>query len=119
MFVLLLSRCPAGDNWWYMGKRCERKGSTQENTIIAVSSTISVFVVMLIVTITTAVCLKKKYSQGEENGESRTLEEVSILPFSTMIYIYLLKINKSSKIKLEDITFLNSEDSSVGIKELR
>ncbi|NXV98259.1 MEP1B protein, partial [Calonectris borealis] len=68
-------RCPAGDNWWYMGEKCERKGSTQENTIIAASSTIAVFVVMLIVTITTAVCLKKKYSQGKENGESLTLEE--------------------------------------------
>ncbi|NWT43514.1 MEP1B protein, partial [Chroicocephalus maculipennis] len=64
-------RCPAGDNWWYMGAKCERKGSTQENTVIAVSSTIAVFVVMLIVTITTAVCLKKKYSKGKKNGESR------------------------------------------------
>ncbi|NXR92780.1 MEP1B protein, partial [Hypocryptadius cinnamomeus] len=68
-------RCPAGDNWWYMGEKCERKGSTQENTVIAVSSTITVFVVMLIVTITTAVCLKKKYKQGKENKESVTLEE--------------------------------------------
>ncbi|XP_074753569.1 meprin A subunit beta [Athene noctua] len=68
-------RCPAGDNWWYMGEKCERKGSTQENTIIAVSSTIAVFVVMLIITITTAVCLKKKYSRGKENRESLTLEE--------------------------------------------
>ncbi|NXA19593.1 MEP1B protein, partial [Ibidorhyncha struthersii] len=67
-------RCPAGDNWWYMGTKCERKGSTQENTIIAVSSTIAVFVVMLIVTITTAVCLKKKYSQGKKNSESPSLE---------------------------------------------
>ncbi|KFV11911.1 Meprin A subunit beta, partial [Tauraco erythrolophus] len=56
-------RCPAGDNWWYMGEKCEKKGSTQENTIIAAASAIAVFVVMLIVTITTAVCLKKKYSQ--------------------------------------------------------
>ncbi|NXV10837.1 MEP1B protein, partial [Cepphus grylle] len=64
-------RCPVGDNWWYMGAKCERKGSTQENTVIAVSSTISVFVVMLIVTITTAVCLKKKYSKGKKNGENR------------------------------------------------
>ncbi|XP_054141102.1 meprin A subunit beta [Melozone crissalis] len=68
-------RCPAGDNWWYMGEKCERKGSTHENTVIAVSSTITVFVVMLIVTITTAVCLKKKYKQGKENKESVTLEE--------------------------------------------
>ncbi|NWZ94747.1 MEP1B protein, partial [Nesospiza acunhae] len=68
-------RCPAGNSWWYMGEKCERKGSTQENIVIAVSSTITVFVVMLIVTITTAVCLKKKYKQGKENKESVTLEE--------------------------------------------
>ncbi|NXJ98539.1 MEP1B protein, partial [Corythaixoides concolor] len=67
-------RCPAGDNWWYMGEKCEKKGSTQENTIIAASSAIAVFVVMLVVTITTAVCLKKKYSQGKKNEESLTLE---------------------------------------------
>ncbi|KFP79082.1 Meprin A subunit beta, partial [Acanthisitta chloris] len=54
-------RCPAGSDWWYMGEKCERKGSTKENTVIAVSSSIAVFVVMLIVTITTAVCIKKKY----------------------------------------------------------
>ncbi|XP_025928617.1 meprin A subunit beta [Apteryx rowi] len=68
-------RCPAGDDWWYMGEKCERKGSAQENIVIAVSSTITVFVVMLIVTITSVVCLKKKYSQGKENRESLTLEE--------------------------------------------
>ncbi|NWV30318.1 MEP1B protein, partial [Origma solitaria] len=68
-------RCPAGDNWWYMGEKCERKGSTRENTVIAVSSTIAVFVVMLIVTITTAVCLKKKYRKGRESKETLTLEE--------------------------------------------
>ncbi|NWW95728.1 MEP1B protein, partial [Rhynochetos jubatus] len=68
-------RCPASDNWWYMGERCERKGSTEENTIIAVSSAVAVFVVMLIVTITTTVCLKKKYSQRKGSGESLTLEE--------------------------------------------
>ncbi|XP_010005196.1 PREDICTED: meprin A subunit beta [Chaetura pelagica] len=68
-------RCPAGEDWWYMGEKCERKGSTRENTVIAVSSTIAVFVVMLIVTITTAVCLKKKYSHGQKNRETLSLEE--------------------------------------------
>ncbi|NXA11596.1 MEP1B protein, partial [Sapayoa aenigma] len=68
-------RCPAGDNWWYTGEKCERKGSTRENTIITVSSTMAVFVVMLIITITTAVCLKKKHRQGKKNRESLTLEE--------------------------------------------
>ncbi|XP_017686215.1 PREDICTED: meprin A subunit beta isoform X1 [Lepidothrix coronata] len=68
-------RCPAGDGWWYMGEKCEKKGSAQENIIIAVSSTVAVFVVMLIVTITTAVCLKKKYRKVKENRESLTLGE--------------------------------------------
>ncbi|PKU44800.1 hypothetical protein llap_4907 [Limosa lapponica baueri] len=68
-------RCPAGDDWWYMGAKCERKGSTQENTIIAVSSSVAVFVVMLIVTITTAVCLKKKYRQGKKNYENPSPEQ--------------------------------------------
>ncbi|NXR12803.1 MEP1B protein, partial [Semnornis frantzii] len=68
-------RCPAGDSWWYMGEKCERRGSSQENIVIAVSSTIAVFVVMLIVTITTAVCLKKKYRKGKGHGETLTLED--------------------------------------------
>ncbi|NXN28771.1 MEP1B protein, partial [Nycticryphes semicollaris] len=73
-------RCPAGEDWWYMGAKCERKGSTQENTIVAVSSSIAVFVVMLIVTITTAVCLKKKFNQEKKNTGSPRVEEVSIFP---------------------------------------
>ncbi|XP_064026573.1 meprin A subunit beta [Pogoniulus pusillus] len=72
-------RCPAGDNWWYMGEKCERKGSSQETTVIAVSSTIAVFVVMLIVTVTTAVCLKKKYRKGRE--EKLTLEDLKKTSF--------------------------------------
>lgn len=102
MCVLLLSRCPAGAGWWYMGEKCERKGSTQENTVIAVASTISVFAVMLIVTVTTAVCLKKKYRQRKEQGESLSLEDVSILPLSANThahthahtYIYYLGIKE-------------------------
>lgn len=88
MFVLLLSRCPAGDNWWYMGEKCERKGTTQENTVIAVSSTITVFVVMLIVTITTAVCLKKKYKKGRENKDSLTLEGRYFASFNKYIHTH-------------------------------
>uniref|UniRef100_A0A8C6J991 Uncharacterized protein n=1 Tax=Melopsittacus undulatus TaxID=13146 RepID=A0A8C6J991_MELUD len=71
---VIVDRAQVSDNWWYMGEKCERKGTTQENTVIAVSSTVAVFVVMLIVTITTAVCLKKKYKQRKENGENLTLE---------------------------------------------
>lgn len=83
---------------------------------------------MLIVTVTTAVCLKKKYSQGRENGENLALE-VSILPLSANIYIhahirislYLLKSKQQNLVRsnLEDVTFLKFEDFSLGIKELQ
>lgn len=90
-----------------MGEKCERKGTTQENTIIAVSSTITVFVVMLIITITTVVCLKKKYSKGEgkEKVESLTLEEVSIFPFVIkMMYLFIKsKQSNSVRSRLEDV----------------
>lgn len=69
-----------------MGEKCERKGTTRENTVIAVSSTIAVFVVMLIVTTTTAVCLKKKYSQRKENRENLTLE-VSFVSLLTNVCV--------------------------------
>lgn len=75
---------------------------------------------MLIVTITTAVCLKKKYSKGKEKVESLTLEEqVCILPFQQRLYIFVKsKQSNSVKSKLEYVTFFKSEDSSLRIKEL-
>ncbi|XP_053101923.1 meprin A subunit beta [Hemicordylus capensis] len=54
-------RCPAGEDWWYMGEKCEMKGSTQNTAIIAVSSSLAVFAVMLIITVITTCCLRKKY----------------------------------------------------------
>ncbi|XP_061467299.1 meprin A subunit beta [Rhineura floridana] len=54
-------RCPAGADWWYMGEKCENKGSVQDTVVIAVASSLSVFGVMLIVTIVTTSCVKKKY----------------------------------------------------------
>ena len=54
-------RCPAGEDWWYMGRLCEKKGSTQDTIIIAVSSTVAVFVVMLIITLVSVYCTRRKY----------------------------------------------------------
>ncbi|KAM7320015.1 hypothetical protein ACRRTK_020458 [Alexandromys fortis] len=54
-------RCPAGEDWWYMGRLCEKRGSTQDTVVIAVSSTVAVFVVMLIITLVSVYCTRRKY----------------------------------------------------------
>ncbi|XP_062987372.1 meprin A subunit beta [Elgaria multicarinata webbii] len=54
-------RCLAGVDWWYIGEKCEKAGSTQENTVIAVASSLSIFAVMLIIAIVSTICVKKKY----------------------------------------------------------
>ncbi|XP_004853164.1 meprin A subunit beta [Heterocephalus glaber] len=57
-------RCPSGEDWWYMGERCEKRGSTQDTIVIAVSSTVAVFVLMLIVTLVSVYCVRRKYRKG-------------------------------------------------------
>ncbi|XP_054980798.1 meprin A subunit beta [Sorex araneus] len=56
-------RCPAGNDWWYMGEKCEKRGSTHDNIVITVSSTVTVFAVMLIITIVSVYCTKRKYNK--------------------------------------------------------
>lgn len=54
-------RCPSGEDWWYMGQRCEKRGSTRDTIIIAASSTATVFGVMLVVTLVSVYCTRKRY----------------------------------------------------------
>nr|XP_020646616.1 meprin A subunit beta [Pogona vitticeps] len=54
-------RCPVGVDWWYTGDKCETKGTKENTVIIAVASSLSIFAVMLIITVVTACCIKKKY----------------------------------------------------------
>ena len=71
-------RCPAGEDWWYMGKRCETRGSTRDTVIIAVSSTVTVFAVMLIITLVSVYCTRRKYrKKARANTAAMTLENVS------------------------------------------
>ncbi|XP_076828981.1 meprin A subunit beta, partial [Brachyhypopomus gauderio] len=64
-------RCAVGDDWWHYGDRCQFKSSTQDNVITATVSSVVVFASMLVVTVVTVVCLKKKYSRKakETNGD--------------------------------------------------
>ncbi|XP_054439786.1 meprin A subunit beta [Pteronotus mesoamericanus] len=71
-------RCPSGEDWWYLGERCEKKGSTRDTIVIAVSSTVAVFALMLIVTLVSVYCIRKKYRKTtSSNSASITLENVS------------------------------------------
>nr|XP_020137816.1 meprin A subunit beta isoform X3 [Microcebus murinus] len=68
-------RCPSGDDWWYMGERCERRGSTRDTIVIAVSSTVAVFALMLVVTLVSVYCVRRKYlKRTSSNTATMTLE---------------------------------------------
>ncbi|XP_028630720.1 meprin A subunit beta [Grammomys surdaster] len=68
-------KCPAGEDWWYMGKRCETRGSTRDTIVIAVSSTVTVFAVMLIVTLVSVYCTRRKYrKKASANAAAMNLE---------------------------------------------
>ncbi|KAF7475402.1 meprin A subunit beta [Marmota monax] len=70
--------CPSGEDWWYMGERCEKRGSTRDTIVIAVSSTAAVFVLMLIVTLISVYCTRRRYRQRpNSNIANITLENVS------------------------------------------
>uniref|UniRef100_A0A8C5KBX7 Meprin A subunit n=1 Tax=Jaculus jaculus TaxID=51337 RepID=A0A8C5KBX7_JACJA len=71
-------RCPAGKDWWYMGERCEKKGSTRDTIVIASSSTAAVFGVMLMVMLISIYCIRKKYqNKTTAHATTMNLENVS------------------------------------------
>ncbi|XP_012302697.1 meprin A subunit beta isoform X1 [Aotus nancymaae] len=68
-------RCRSGEDWWYMGERCEKRGSTRDTIVIAVSSTVAVFALMLIVTLVSVYCTRKKYRKKmSSNTANSTLQ---------------------------------------------
>ncbi|MEE6464105.1 hypothetical protein FKM82_006177 [Ascaphus truei] len=56
-------RCKVTKDWWYVGEKCEKKVSSQDTVVIAVSSSVAIFAAMLIVTLVTVYCLKKKHKK--------------------------------------------------------
>ncbi|XP_078007911.1 meprin A subunit beta [Phascolarctos cinereus] len=68
-------RCQSGKDWWYFGEKCENKGSTNDTIIVTVSSAAAVFVAMLIVTLVSVYCVKKKYSsRSNANASKKTFK---------------------------------------------
>lgn len=56
-----------GDDWWYYGESCQYKGTQNEKTILALASSLSVLGVMLVITVVSVVCVKKKYQKRRDN----------------------------------------------------
>jgi meprin B len=73
-----MCRCPAGKDWWYMGERCEKKGSVRDTIVIAASSIAAVFGLMLIVTLVSVYCVRRKYRKKTSSNTVKTsMENVS------------------------------------------
>lgn len=60
-------RCAVGSDWWYYGDSCQFKGSVRDKTTLALASSLSVLGVMVVVTVVSVVCLKKKYKQRNDH----------------------------------------------------
>lgn len=61
-----------------MGRLCEKRGSTQDTIIIAVSSTVAMFVVMLIITLVSVYCTQRKYREKmSSNSAALNIRNVS------------------------------------------
>ncbi|KAJ8796333.1 hypothetical protein J1605_018011 [Eschrichtius robustus] len=76
-------RCPSGEDWWYMGERCEKRGSTRDTIVIAASSTVAVFALMLIITLVSVYCTRKKYHKETGSRTANTTLENSLRATTT------------------------------------
>lgn len=54
-------RCVVGDDWWYYGDRCQSKGSISEKTTLALATSLSVLGAMVVITVISVICVKRKY----------------------------------------------------------
>ncbi|XP_058487037.1 meprin A subunit beta [Solea solea] len=61
-------RCAVGDDWWYYGDGCQYKGSLMDKTTLALATSLSVLGVMMVVTIVSVLCVKKKYKKRSDDG---------------------------------------------------
>ncbi|XP_078073112.1 meprin A subunit beta [Mustelus asterias] len=77
-------RCSTGEDWWYSGKYCETHSKQEDTVVIAVASSVAVFLAMLIITLLSVYCLKQKYKKMDKDnlGQhmiSNRLEEYNII----------------------------------------
>ncbi|XP_004386958.2 meprin A subunit beta [Trichechus manatus latirostris] len=68
-------RCPSGEDWWYMGERCEKRGSTRDTIVIAASSAAAAFALMLIVTLVSVYYTRRKYRKKTSSNTTNMSPE--------------------------------------------
>lgn len=56
-------RCAVGDDWWYYGNSCQYKGTQSEKTTLALASSLGVLGAMLVITVISVVCVRKRYKK--------------------------------------------------------
>uniref|UniRef100_A0A8C6WZE6 Metalloendopeptidase n=1 Tax=Neogobius melanostomus TaxID=47308 RepID=A0A8C6WZE6_9GOBI len=56
-------RCAVGDDWWNYGNSCQYKGTQSEKTTLALASSLGVLGAMLVITVVSVVCVRKKYKK--------------------------------------------------------
>ena len=68
-------RCASSGDWWYYGDRCQFRGSSQDQVLTAVYAGVGVLAGMLIVTVVSVLCVKKKY-QKKLSARTIPLEDI-------------------------------------------
>lgn len=63
----LSCRCAVGGDWWYYGDRCQSRGSISEKTNLVLASSLSVLGAMVIITVISVICVKRKYSKKSKS----------------------------------------------------
>lgn len=56
-----------GGDWWYYGDRCQFSGSASEKTTLALASSLSVLGAMVIITVVSVLCVKRKYRKQSKS----------------------------------------------------
>lgn len=60
-------RCVVGDDWWYYGDRCQSRGSISDKTTLALATSLSVLGAMLVITVISVICVKRKYRKKSKS----------------------------------------------------
>ncbi|XP_075070515.1 meprin A subunit beta [Mixophyes fleayi] len=63
-------RCKITKDLWYVGERCQTKVNSNDTLVIALSSSLTIFVVMLIVTLVSVYCVKKRSKKTGKDPHS-------------------------------------------------
>ncbi|KAJ8012144.1 hypothetical protein DPEC_G00065620 [Dallia pectoralis] len=70
-------RCAVGEDWWNYGEYCQHRGSAQDGMTTALIASFSVLAAMLVVTVVSVVCVKRKYKSGAGEDQGVTMSNIN------------------------------------------